>query len=102
MATSNAIIYVGQLGADTFTQSLNGVLYTEDQIGFMADRILWTQGQIGEMADRIVYVIELSQFNTIKAMYMVMSISFLGFDSTMNNMSKYAITVDPVNYIPWL
>jgi len=29
MATSNAIIYVGQLGVDTFTQSLNGDLYTE-------------------------------------------------------------------------
>ncbi|MGG5252202.1 hypothetical protein ACQYAD_01490 [Neobacillus sp. SM06] len=102
MATSNAIVYVGQMGADTFTQALNGVLYTENQIGFMADRILWTEGQIGEMANRIVYVTEFSQFNTIKAMYMVMSMSFMGMDSTMNNMFKYAITVNPVSYIPWL
>ncbi|MGG3562802.1 hypothetical protein ABES03_14500 [Neobacillus rhizosphaerae] len=101
MATSNAIVYVGQMGADTFTQALNGVLYTENQIGFMADRILWTEGQIGEMANRIVYVTELSQFNTIKAMYMVMTISFMGMDSAMNNMFKYAVTVNPVNYIPW-
>ena len=102
MAYSNAIIYVGQLGANMYTQSLNGVSYTENQIGFMADRILWTEGQIGEMANRIVYVTELSQFNTIKAMYMVMSISFMGIDSMMNNMFRYAITVNPVSYIPWL
>ncbi|WP_335431415.1 hypothetical protein [Bacillus sp. JJ1609] len=48
------------------TQSLNGVLYTVDQIGGMADRILWTEDQIGIMADRIVYVTEFSQDNTIK------------------------------------
>ena len=102
MATSRAIVYVGQMGADTFTQALNGVLYTEDQIGFMADRILWTEGQIGEMANRIVYVTELSQFNTIKAMYMVMTLSFMGMDSMMNDMFRYAITVNPVSYIPWM
>ncbi|GAE44570.1 hypothetical protein JCM21738_1291 [Mesobacillus boroniphilus JCM 21738] len=54
------------------------------------------------MADRIVYVVELSQFNTIKAMYMVMNMSFMGTDSMMNNMFKYAISVNPVSYIPWL
>ena len=99
MAMRDAIVYVGQIGADTYVQSLNGVLYTQDQIGFMADRILWTESQIGVMADRIVYVIELTQFNTIRAMYMVMSISFLGFEGAL---SKYAITVSPVSYIPWL
>lgn len=102
MAMRDAIVYVGQMGAETYTQSLNGVLYTENQIGFMADRILWTEGQIGEMANRIVYVIELSQYNTIIGMYMLMYISFLGFDSLMNNMAKYAVTVSPVSYIPWL
>ncbi|MBT2643270.1 hypothetical protein J7I80_13605 [Bacillus sp. ISL-41] len=102
MATSRAIVYVGQMGADTFTQALEGVLYTEDQIGFMADRILWTEGQIGVMADRIVYVVELSQFNTIEAMYMGMNMSFMGMDSMMNNMFRYAISVNPVSYIPWL
>lgn len=99
MAMRDAIVYVGQMGADTYVQSLNGVLYTEDQIGFMADRILWTEGQIGEMANRIVYVIELSQYNTIRAMYMIMTMSFLGFEGAW---SKYAITVSPVSYIPWL
>jgi hypothetical protein len=68
----------------------------------MADRILWTEGQIGEMANRIVYVTELSQFNTVKAMYMVMTMSFMGMDTMMNNMFKYAITVNPVSYIPWM
>lgn len=102
MAVRDAIVYVGQLGSNTYMQSLRGVLYTEDQIGFMADRILWTEGQIGEMANRIVYVIELSQWNTIRGMYMLVNLSFMGFDSTMNNMSKYAVTVNPVNYIPWL
>lgn len=102
MATSRAIVYVGQMGADTFTQALEGVLYTQDQIGFMADRILWTEGQIGVMADRIVYVVELSQFNTIKAMYMVMDMSFMGMDSMMNNMFRYNISVNPVSYIPWM
>lgn len=102
MATRNAIVYVGQLGADAYTQTLRGILYTENQIGFMADRILWTEGQIGEMANRIVYVIELSQYNTILAMYMLVSISFMGIDSFMNNMFRYAVTVNPVGYIPWL
>lgn len=98
MATRDAIVYVGQLGATMYTQSLRGVLYTEDQIGFMADRILYTEGQIGEMANRIVYVIELSQWNTILFMWVITSISFLGFE---NMMSKYAITVNQVSYIPW-
>jgi hypothetical protein len=94
MATSRAIVYVGQMGADTFMQALDGVLYTEDQIGFMANRILWTEGQIGVMADRIVDVIELSQLNTIKAMYMIMNMSFMGMDSRINNMFRYAISVN--------
>lgn len=68
----------------------------------MADRILWTQGQIGEMANRIIYVTELTQFNSIKAMYMVMTISFMGMDGMMNNMFKYAVTVNPVDSIPWM
>ena len=99
MAYRDAIVYVGQMGADTYVQSLNGVLYTEDQIGLMADRILWTEGQIGEMANRIVYVIELSQFNTILFMWMITSFSFLGMEQGMN---KYMVKVSPVSYIPWL
>lgn len=51
MAYSNAIVYVGEMGADMYTHALNSVLYTQDQIGFMADRILWTEGQIGELAN---------------------------------------------------
>jgi hypothetical protein len=47
-------------------------------------------------------VIELSQFNTIKAMYMVMDMSLMGMDSIMNDMFKYTVSVNPVSYIPWL
>lgn len=100
MTTNNAIVYIGQIGADTYVQSLNGVLYTEDQIGFMADRILWTEGQIGDMANRIVYVTELSQNNLVIGQYLIVSLAFAGLDSAMNNMYKYYVTVQP-SYIPW-
>lgn len=66
---TDVIVKVGQQGADMYEQSLNGVLYTVEQIGFMADRILWTEEQIGVMADRIVYVTEISQNNAIKVIY---------------------------------
>lgn len=69
-SAADVIVQVGQMGADSYTQSLNGVLYTTTQIGFMADRILWTEEQIGFMADRIVYVTEFSQDNSIKVIYM--------------------------------
>ncbi|HEX5994536.1 MAG TPA: hypothetical protein VFY84_05280 [Jiangellales bacterium] len=35
--------------------------------GIVADGILWTEGQIGVMADRIVYVTEVSQDNFVQA-----------------------------------
>lgn len=102
MAESNAIVYVVEIGAETYVETLNGVLYTVDEIGFMADRILLTQEEIGEMADRIVYVVELSQFNTVKMVYMVTSISFMGINVTMGNLYEYAITVDPISYFEFL
>ncbi|WP_226641931.1 hypothetical protein [Mesobacillus subterraneus] len=38
--SADALVTVGQMGADSYSQTLNGVLHTVDQIGFMADRIL--------------------------------------------------------------
>ena len=46
------VMVLAETGEVLYLESLDGVLYTEDQIGEMADRI-------GEMADRIVYTEEL-------------------------------------------
>lgn len=95
--TTDVITYVGVTGADTFTQSLNGVLYTEDQIGLMADRILATEGEIADMSDRIVYVTEVSQFNFIEVVYLVTSISSLG---VQDGNYLYDVTLLPVAALP--
>ncbi|KAB1198304.1 MULTISPECIES: hypothetical protein [Haloferax] len=46
------VVVLAETGEALSVESLDGVRYTEDQIGEMADRI-------GEMADRIVYTEEL-------------------------------------------
>lgn len=46
------VVVLSETGSVLYLESLDGVLYTEEQIGEMADRI-------GEMADRIVYTEEL-------------------------------------------
>jgi hypothetical protein len=76
--TSNAALSIGILGALTASQVINGVLVTEGQIGAMADRILWTELQIGAMANRIVYVTQLSQTNSIIAIYQFTNPVYLG------------------------
>lgn len=94
---ADVIVKVGQMGADSYTQSLNGVLYTVDQIGFMADRILWTEEQIGFMADRIVYVTEFSQDNSIKVIYMATALWPTG---TENGGYTYNVELMPVAMLP--
>jgi basic membrane lipoprotein Med (substrate-binding protein (PBP1-ABC) superfamily) len=94
---SDVIVQVGQMGANSYTQSLNGVLYTVDQIGFMADRILWTEEQIGIMADRIVYVTEFSQDNSIKVIYMATSLWPTG---TKDGGYTYKVALMPVAMLP--
>ena len=94
---ADVIVKVGQMGADTYTQSMNGVLYTEDQIGEMADRILWTEEQIGFMADRVVYVTEFSQDNTIKVIYMVTSLWATGMQ---DGGYTYQVMLAPVAVLP--
>jgi basic membrane lipoprotein Med (substrate-binding protein (PBP1-ABC) superfamily) len=93
----DVIVQVGQMGANSYTQSLNGVLYTVDQIGFMADRILWTEEQIGIMADRIVYVTEFSQDNSIKVIYMATSLWPTG---TKDGGYTYKVALMPVAMLP--
>ncbi|MGC1214990.1 MAG: hypothetical protein WA890_27495 [Micromonospora sp.] len=94
---TDVVVYVGQLGASTYEQSLNGVLYTENQIGGMADRILWTEEQIGIMADRIVYVTEVSQDNTVKVIYMVTALWATG---TQDGGYLYQVALMPVAMLP--
>jgi basic membrane lipoprotein Med (substrate-binding protein (PBP1-ABC) superfamily) len=93
----DVIVQVGQMGANSYTQSLNGVLYTVEQIGFMADRILWTEEQIGIMADRIVYVTEFSQDNSIKVIYMATSLWPTG---TKDGGYTYKVALMPVAMLP--
>lgn len=93
----DVIVYAGQQGASMYEQSLAGVLYTENQIGLMADRILWTEGQIGEMADRIVYVTEISQDGFIEVTYMVTGLIALGME---NGGYTYQVMLMPVAALP--
>ncbi|NKE06148.1 hypothetical protein [Mesobacillus selenatarsenatis] len=95
--SADVLVTVGQMGADSYSQTLNGVLYTVDQIGFMADRILWTQEQIGFMADRIVYVTEFSQDNTVKVIYMATALWPTG---TEDGGYTYKVSLMPVAMLP--
>lgn len=94
---NDAVVYVGQSGAATSEQSLDGVLSTEEQIGFMADRILYTVNQIGTMADRIVYVTELSQDNGMQVTYQVTSLAATGMQ---DGMYAYEVTLMQVAGLP--
>ncbi|UYZ20205.1 hypothetical protein [Mesobacillus jeotgali] len=95
--TADVLVTVGQMGADSYSQTLDGVLYTVNQIGFMADRILWTQEQIGFMADRIVYVTEFSQDNSIKVIYMATALWPTG---TKDGGYTYKVSLMPVAMLP--
>ncbi len=77
-STANAVLSIGTSGASLASQTLNGVLFTEGQIGTMADRILMTETQIGAMSDRIVYVTQFSQSNSLVATYLLMNPVYLG------------------------
>lgn len=94
---TDVIVYVGQLGADAYEQSINGVLYTEDQIGVMADRILWTEEQIGFMADRVVYVTEVSENNLGEVIYMATALWPTG---TQDGGYLYEVALMPVAMLP--
>lgn len=94
---SNVIVYIGQEGADMYELSLNGVLFTEEQIGLMADRILWTEGQIGLMADRIVYVTQMSQDNSTQIIYKVVD---AGWQMSLLPWNAYTVTLEQVSSLP--
>lgn len=89
-STANAAISIGAQGALLPSQLINGVLITEGQIGVMADRILSTELQIGAMASRIVYVTQLSQTNSIVAIYLFTNPVYLG---KVDSQYKYSGTL---------
>ncbi len=95
---ADSTFYVATQGGGSYTQTLNGVLYTEGQIGVMADRILWTETQIGEMSNRIVYVTQFSQTNSVTATYMLTNIVYLGPN---NNGYQYSATVTQIPSLPF-
>lgn len=97
-STANAAVSIGAQGALVASQLINGVLVTEGQIGAMADRILWTELQIGAMANRIVYVTQLSQSNSIIAIYILTNPVYLG---KVDGQYKYSGTLVQVSSKPY-
>lgn len=87
---TDVVVSVGQLGATTYEQSLNGVLYTGNQI-------LYTENQIGSMADRIVYVTQTSQNSGITVIYLAVSLVAAGMQ---NGGYLYQATLVPVAALP--
>ncbi|MFC7044194.1 hypothetical protein ACFQH6_01140 [Halobacteriaceae archaeon GCM10025711] len=79
------VMILSDTGEVLYVESLDGVLYTEDQIGEMADRI-------GEMADRIVYTEEL----IVQTEYLIVDViafsqeNLLTFVSMLNPLSLFA------------
>ncbi|MEU4890261.1 MULTISPECIES: hypothetical protein [Streptomyces] len=94
---SDAVVYVGQEGASVYEQSLDGVLYTENSIGVMADRILATESEIGEMADRIVYVTEVSQYTGLTVVYYAYDVTLTGIEEAGY---LYELSLVPVAALP--
>lgn len=97
-STANAALSIGVQGALIASQLINGVLVTEGQIGTMADRILSTESQIGAMASRIVYVTQLSQTNSIVAIYLFTNPVYLG---KVDGQYKYSGTLIQVPSKPF-
>ncbi len=63
----------------------------------MADRILQTQVQIGAMANCIVYVTQMSQTNSVLAIYVLSGMTYIGMSDGGYN---YSATLTQVPYLP--
>lgn len=96
--SADAVVYIAEVGAESYSETLDAVLYTEGQIGFMADRILWTEGEIGTMADRIVYVTELAMDGSIRVIYLATVLDPIG---TQDGGYLYDVVLMPVAALPW-
>ncbi len=96
--SADAAVYIAEAGAESYSETLDAVLYTENQIGFMADRILWTESEIGTMADRIVYVTELAMDGSIRVIYLATVLDPVG---TQDGGYLYDVALMPVAALPW-
>lgn len=96
--SADAVVQIAEIGAESYSETLDAVLYTENQIGFMADRILWTEGEIGTMADRIVYVTELAMDGSIRVIYLATVLDPIG---TQDGGYLYDVALVPVAALPW-
>lgn len=90
---ADVIVYVGQAGASTYDQSLNGVLYTETNI-------LATEQQIADMSDRIVYVTQISESGAIEVIYAATSVLYLGMQQGSTYPYQYQVVLVPVLALP--
>jgi len=73
---------LSETGEVLYLESLDGVLYTEDQIGEMADRI-------GEMADRILYTEEL----IVETEYLIVDV----IKYTQDSVLEFVSMLNPLN-----
>ncbi|EFW89945.1 hypothetical protein ZOD2009_22227 [Haladaptatus paucihalophilus DX253] len=78
----DVVMVLSETGEVLYLESLDGVLYTEDQIGQMADRI-------GEMADRIVYTEEL----IVETEYLIVDVTKYTQDSVL----QFVDMLNPLN-----
>lgn len=90
---TDVVVYVGQLGDTTYTQSLNGVLSTETNI-------LSTEQQIANMSDRIVYVTQISESGAIEVIYAATSVAYLGIQAGSTYPYQYLTILVPVLVLP--
>jgi hypothetical protein len=78
------VMVLSETGEVLYLESLNGVRYTEDEIGDMADRI-------GEMADRIVYTEEL----IVETEYLIVDV----IKYTQDNVIEFVDMLNPLNIL---
>jgi len=84
LQVDEVVMVLSETGEVLYLESLDGVLYTEDQIGEMADRI-------GEMADRIVYTEEL----IVETEYMIVDV----IKYTQDSVLEFVDMLNPLNLL---
>ncbi|MEF8807076.1 hypothetical protein [Natronomonas sp.] len=78
------VMVLSETGEVLYLESLDGVVYTEDEIGEMADRI-------GEMADRIVYTEEL----IVETEYLIVDV----IKYTQDSVLEFVDMLNPLNLL---
>jgi hypothetical protein len=83
-SVDEVVMVLSETGEVLFLESLDGVRYTEDEIGEMAD-------QIGEMADRIVYTEEL----IVETEYLIVDV----IKYTQDSVLEFVDMLNPLNLL---